>query len=113
MIQSDNQGFTLVEVLVAFAILSITILTGFQIFSDGLVRLARVEDAVARNAAARAALVDPANANNTVTLKVKVERSTIQSESANWTELRPILLRAKPSDENSAVEFETIVIGRP
>jgi general secretion pathway protein I len=43
MINRGEDGFTLVEVLVAFVILSGAIILSFQIFSDGLRRLTGVE----------------------------------------------------------------------
>jgi prepilin-type N-terminal cleavage/methylation domain-containing protein len=40
----ENEGFTLIEVLVAFAILASAIIIGFQIHEDGLRRLASGEN---------------------------------------------------------------------
>ncbi len=39
-----NDGFTLIEVLVAFVIVSMTVLAGLQLFSGGLARISRIEE---------------------------------------------------------------------
>jgi prepilin-type N-terminal cleavage/methylation domain-containing protein len=52
----DQSGFTLLEVLVGFAILSLTILTCFTILNDSLLRLSRVEEQLADLAEARRVL---------------------------------------------------------
>lgn len=56
MTDSRDDGFTLVEVLVAFVILSGAIILSFQVFSDGLRRLAVVETRMKEVNIARAEL---------------------------------------------------------
>ena len=54
--KANDQGFTLIEVLVAFAILSVAIISSFQIFSDGLRQIKTAEQRSAEISAARAVL---------------------------------------------------------
>jgi Prokaryotic N-terminal methylation motif len=42
--KSGEEGFSLVEVLVAFVILTAAVIAGFQIFGDGLKRIGRAEN---------------------------------------------------------------------
>jgi type II secretory pathway pseudopilin PulG len=102
-------GFTLVEVLVSFAILSMTIIAGFQIFGEGLSRVSRVEKALDETAAAKQMLSLPLTANVTPTSsKEGLVKQSLTETLPDWTLAHPILLRAPSRGQGN--ELETIVI---
>jgi prepilin-type N-terminal cleavage/methylation domain-containing protein len=96
-----NEGFSLIEVLVAFAILSVVIITGLRILGDASRRVKQIEVRTDEIAAARVA-IDLTESPNLVT-------RVIPGESVNWTEYTPVLRQAKRSDHTV---LETIVLER-
>ena len=63
-------GFTLIEIVVAFVLLSLVLSTGFEIFSDGLRRAGDLEDysravVIAQSRIAVAGAEEPLNAGQT------------------------------------------------
>ena len=102
-------GFTLIEVLVSFAILSMTIIVGFQIFGEGLSRVSRVEKALDETAAAKQLLSLPSAKDAPPALsKGSVTRQPITELMPDWTPAHPILLRVPSRGQGD--ELETIVI---
>ena len=103
----QDAGFTLVEVLVAFAIMSLAVITGFRLFGEGLGRVTRIEQRLTDVAAARAALWGPSITGSTIT----VNRRTLAGETTDWTEVVakvvsvPIGKNPSPNDV-----LETIVL---
>jgi prepilin-type N-terminal cleavage/methylation domain-containing protein len=96
-----NDGFSLIEVLVAFAILSIVIITGLRILGDATRRVKQIEDRTTELAAARASMDLTENPNLVTT--------PIPGESVNWTEYAPVLRQVKREDQTV---LETIVLER-
>jgi type II secretory pathway pseudopilin PulG len=102
-------GFTLVEVLVSFAILSMTIIVGFQIFGEGLSRVVKVERALDETAAAKQLLSVPLTADATpARSKGAVTKQSLAETLPDWTPAHPVLLRAPSRGQGN--ELETIVI---
>ncbi len=112
--QSNSMsGFTLVEVLVSFAILSMTIIVGFQIFGEGLSRVSRVEKALDETAAAKQLLSVPLTEGGPSAFsKGAVIQQPIAEVMPDWTSARPILLRvpSRGQGNEQGDELETIVI---
>lgn len=104
-----DAGFTLVEILVAFAIMAMTIIVGMQVFSEGLSRITRSGDADERLARSRAALA----AAQLGTLsqgqqnRPGLEMTVLEAEKVPWTEFAPVRVTIK--DEKGLV-LETIII---
>jgi prepilin-type N-terminal cleavage/methylation domain-containing protein len=103
----SNSGFTLLEVLVSFAILSMTVIVGFQVFGEGLSRVARVEKVLDETALAKHMLSLPLSAGGAPATGPLVKQA-ITEVPPDWTPARPILLRMRSGDQGN--EFETIVI---
>jgi prepilin-type N-terminal cleavage/methylation domain-containing protein len=96
-----NDGFSLIEVLVAFAILSIVVITGFRILGDATRQVKQIEVRTVELAAARTEL-DLVESPNLVT-------RPIPGEAVNWTEYVPVLRQVNRADQTL---LETIVIER-
>ena len=111
--KSDSEGgFTLIEVLVAFSILSLTIIVGIQIFSSGLNRIDAVEGANDRLAQAKALLVQVQlgtefDALSTAATNLKISRTILANEGVNWTNLKPVRVQVLEGDK---VILETIIL---
>jgi type II secretory pathway component PulJ len=102
-------GFTLIEVLVSFAILSMTIIVGFQIFGEGLSRVSRVEKALDETAAAKQMLSLPlTEAEPPALSREAVTKQSLTETLPDWTSAHPILLRVPSRGQGD--ELETIVI---
>lgn len=91
--QDNEAGFTLVETLVAFTILSAAIIVSFQIFAAGLRQQSEVENRKALTAIARHEL-------DLLTLKPVLKPGTIRSKSdgVNW-EITIAALSVGPGQE--------------
>ncbi len=96
-----EEGFSLIEVLVAFAILSIVIITGLRILGDATRRVKQIEDRTTELAAAKAAMDLTESPNLVIT--------QIPREAVNWTDYAPVLRQVKRADQTV---LETIVIER-
>jgi prepilin-type N-terminal cleavage/methylation domain-containing protein len=94
-----NSGFSLIEVLVAFAILSIVVITGLRILGDATRRVKQIETRTVELAAARTEM-DLVESPNLV-------KRPIPGESVNWTEYTPVLRQIRRGDQTV---LETIVI---
>ncbi len=103
-IANSQDGFSLIEVLVAFTILSLTVITGFQIFGDGLSRISRVDSAVNDITAARTSLMAAELGQKS---DAAVTRTVLENETVDWTKNKPALLQVKRGDN---IILETIVI---
>ncbi len=121
--ENREAGFTLVETLVAFTILSAAIIVSFQIYSAGLRQQAAVEDRKALMAVARHELVllalEPALKAGTV--RGKGWEITIAAISASRGQdqilLRPFHVTFRRMDGDGAVTGEplldTVLLARP
>jgi type II secretory pathway pseudopilin PulG len=98
---TQTEGFTLVEVLVAFVIMSLAVVTGLQVFGDGTRRLAQVQERQFETAKAREAL-DLAAAGQ----ETDAESKPLPGEAVDWSTLSPHLLRTAAGGQ----VFETIVL---
>lgn len=98
-IEVKNGGFSLIEILVAFAILSIVVITGLRILGDATRRVKQIEVRTTELEAARVAM-DQTVSPNLVTLP-------IAGETVNWTDYVPVLRQVKHADQTV---LETIVI---
>jgi prepilin-type N-terminal cleavage/methylation domain-containing protein len=120
MSSADDDGFTLIEVMVAFAILSGAIVLGFQIFGGGLRRLASVERQGDIVNAARAELskfnLDAAANRSGVTNGVawKIEASPINDAASGSTKAYVVRIYAgSPAIDDTVPVLETIVLAAP
>ncbi len=105
-------GFTLIEVLVAFSILSLTIIVGFQIFSSGLNRINDVERANERLAQAKALLLQaqlPSEHDKPIATNLKISKTILANDRVEWTTAKPVLVQVLDGDK---VILETIILSR-
>lgn len=117
MKRNGESGFTLIEVLVAFSILSLTIIVGFQILSSGLNRINGVENANKRLAQAKALLFReqllslPSDlvAQQPAATNLNLIRKTIAGEKVQWTNANPVLLQVR---DGKKILLETIVLSQ-
>jgi prepilin-type N-terminal cleavage/methylation domain-containing protein len=114
MIRNDESGFTLIEVLVAFSILSLTILAGLRIFSSGLYRIIGTEEDSARLEMARAMLAHEMlgsrpQVGSALRVQLGIVRSAATTETPQWTRVKPVLVQIR---EGNHVLLETIVLAR-
>jgi prepilin-type N-terminal cleavage/methylation domain-containing protein len=98
----DTDGFTLVEVLVAFVIMSLAVITGMSVFGDGVRRLAIVEERLGAVAAARAAL-DLTAAGQA---QAGVSQQALPGTDVEWSALQPHVLNATVNGQ----KLETVVL---
>ena len=114
-----EDGFTLVEVLVAFVILSGAVILSFQIFADGLRRLSAVE---ARTKAVNVARSELARLSSSRNISEGVTTGT--TDGVNWKiTVTPIegiaafkaeVRATESSDKTEATPvIETILLGGP
>jgi Tfp pilus assembly protein PilV len=83
----DEAGFSLIEVLVSFVILSLTIITSMAIYADNLSRIARLEARIAENETVRNQFSGSATCKD-----IKGARRTeLANQQADWTPYRPFL----------------------
>ncbi len=122
-----EDGFTLVEVLVAFVILAGAVILSFQIFADGIRRLSAVEARTKAVNVARAELARLSAAMNlsegitsgtTEGITWKITVTPIDGIAANGAStVRPFKIEvraADPGDKTGAASvIETILLGRP
>lgn len=114
-----EDGFTLVEVLLAFVILAGAVILSFQIFADGLRRLSTVESRtkavnIARSELARLssskAISEGVTAGTTESIAWKITVTPIYGIAAFKVEVRA----ADINDKTEATPIiETILIGAP
>jgi prepilin-type N-terminal cleavage/methylation domain-containing protein len=106
MTRSD--GFTLIEVLVAFLIMSMTALAGLQLFSSGLARIGRIDETRRNLEIARALIAsheDPA----TLPDKWRVKVGPAIYTAPPWTTMEPHLVQViRTVDGVDAIVLETI-----
>jgi type II secretory pathway pseudopilin PulG len=121
----QSEGFTLVEVLVAFTILAAAIVMLFEVYSDGFRRLQLAREERSMTADGRALVAVIAHDNSLQAGKFKrrgtdgrtwtIEAKPLATETADWSELRPIRLRLWPEAEQvkpEAALIDTIIISR-
>ena len=122
-----EDGFTLVEVLVAFVILAGAVILSFQIFADGIRRLSAVETQtkavnVARSELARLSasknISEGVTAGTTEGIDWKITVSPIDGIAANGAStMRPFKVEVRAVDAADKTEgspvIETILFGRP
>jgi prepilin-type N-terminal cleavage/methylation domain-containing protein len=107
MVDSGNaDGFTLIEVLVSFAILSITVIVGFQIYSENLARIAKIETAMETASAAKRSL----SLVGDVEAPPDLRKTRLTETLPDWTSTRPILYRVAPAGQN--LVYETVRVDR-
>ena len=110
-----EDGSALVEVLVAFVILSITVIAGFRIFTDGLARIGSATAALelARNAEA---LLTAAGQGEASELSMNgqrfvVSRTPLGVAAEPWVEVKPVRLRIwEEGHEDTPPLIDTVVI---
>jgi prepilin-type N-terminal cleavage/methylation domain-containing protein len=115
MKRNSESGFTLIEVLVAFSILSLTIIVGFQIFSSGLNRINGIENANERLAQAKAFLLReqllslPSElfAQRPAATNLNLTKKTIAEEKVQWTNANPVLFQVR---DGKKILLETIIL---
>lgn len=108
-----QSGFSLIEVLVAFAIISLIILTGFQVFGDGLRRIDSAEKSLRALNVARLYLDFGDTLSDLEGLparQVGRQVETLTGEAVQWTEAVPELQRIELGGGET---LETIVIRMP
>jgi type II secretory pathway pseudopilin PulG len=115
-----DEGFTLVETLVAFVILSGAIILGYQIFGQGLSRLASVEQSEEITAVARQILVEQQLGSaevsgqiNGVQWSATTSLLSLKDDRSNEFQVSPYVLRVyagKPLRQNSPPILETIIL---
>jgi prepilin-type N-terminal cleavage/methylation domain-containing protein len=122
-----EDGFTLVEVLVAFVILAGAVILSFQIFADGIRRLSTVETRtktvnVARSELARLStaknIPEGITAGTTEGIAWKITVTPIDGIVANGVSaLRPFKVEVRAADAGDETGdvpvIETILLGRP
>jgi prepilin-type N-terminal cleavage/methylation domain-containing protein len=109
----SQEGFSLIEVLVAFTILSITIIVGHEIASDGLDKVRQAERE-------RDILADVRSLFAMQQVGIEIDRSArdtgsdvglsfrrLSNAPVTWTPQRPTLLQVKSNDK---VIAETVII---
>ena len=104
---AQDDGSALVEVLVAFVILSITVIMGFQIFSDGLTRIGHATAALelARDAEALLAAADAQDS------RFVVSRTPIAIAADTWVEVKPQRVRIwEQGHEDQPPLVDTVII---
>jgi prepilin-type N-terminal cleavage/methylation domain-containing protein len=101
---ADNHGFTLLEVLVAFAIFALVAVTGIELAANSLARISHVENRAQQIEAAKALL---AGGEQSGLIDSRLRRRTLARKKAEWTDLAPILVSVPGTN------LETIVIGKP
>jgi prepilin-type N-terminal cleavage/methylation domain-containing protein len=112
MKRRSESGFTLIEVLVAFAILSLTIIVGFQIFLSGLNRINAAEIANERLSQAKVLLhqvqmpSDP-DARPPTGQDFRITKTLVVAEKIEWTNVRPALIQVRDGNE---IILETIIL---
>ncbi len=77
----NDEGFTLVEVLVAFVILSLTVITSLSIYADNLSRISAIENRITSLEKARVAF----GSGSTCTKINGARRSAIAAQAVDWT----------------------------
>jgi prepilin-type N-terminal cleavage/methylation domain-containing protein len=112
MTRNSQSGFTLIEVLVAFSILSLTIIVGFQIFSSGLHRIRSAGEVSARLEAAKTVLAQETlgvrpQQDSGANGDLEIIKTTATNETPQWTKVIPV--RVQVRDGNSLL-LETIVL---
>lgn len=106
---STSSGFTLLEVLVAFVILSLTAITGMQIYSENLARLARLESSLNETDAAVNALHSTLTcASEGPDTLADLRRKVLTGVKADWTTKVPMLCTT--TTESAHSPFTSIVI---
>jgi prepilin-type N-terminal cleavage/methylation domain-containing protein len=107
MNNNTQSGFTLVEVLVAFAIMSLAVITGFRLFGEGLGRISHVEQRLADVATANAALWGQSIAG----IRSPVSRQGLTGETVDWTPMTAKLIAVPIGKVPSKGDvLETIVL---
>jgi prepilin-type N-terminal cleavage/methylation domain-containing protein len=108
---AENDGFTLIEVLVAFAILSLVVIASFRIFADGVQRVTAVEQRLAEAAIAQS-LVDEFRQYGQIQPRpgflVSVEK--VSSDAVDWTTIQPHRIRIAHSRNPEVPLLETIIM---
>jgi general secretion pathway protein I len=112
--RSDPQaGFTLVEVLVAFAILSLTVIAGFNILADSVKRTEQIEQRLELLAAAKQELtrVEAGLESRTAAdPRLRVSIAPLGGDAGEQGAARPQLVRIWAADEGAAPLLESVVI---
>lgn len=114
-----REGYSLIEVLVAFTILAGAIIVGFQIFGDGLRRVSHADSRIATLNQARLILetfVPERPGSFTVPAsngrQLIVSAQLMKSDSSNMPPMRPYLVRISDSAADDAPPLlQTIVFG--
>lgn len=109
----QDEGFTLTEVLVAFAILSLSVILGLRAFGSGVLQVAHVEEEFSNlhnmtESLATVQLGEPASQapGNPDVVTVPLAR-----EKSDWSSLTPqVLVITNP--DNKSDPIETILIQR-
>jgi prepilin-type N-terminal cleavage/methylation domain-containing protein len=114
MSRKSEAGFTLIEVLAAFSILSLVIITGFRIFSSGLNLINTAESGNEQLAQANAMLLQVYLSQDAGILpptrtKLRVVKSIVGGGSVEWTNAKPVLIQIRDGDK---IVLETIILTR-
>jgi prepilin-type N-terminal cleavage/methylation domain-containing protein len=103
-----QDGFTLIEILVAFVIMSMTVLAGLQLFSSGVARVTRINDTRHSMELART-LIESGETSGSLPSGWRIVVGPPLDTSASWTTLAPRLVQVVETQNGvDHVVLETI-----